>query len=434
MRSIRHTLLLGLLLGVSVIFAVAIQLVYFQARDEANALSDGQMKHLIDSLPVHVGKKAATEAIRTNFREDEMVIQIWDSAGDRIYLSHALEHLPQTKEGGFFNVETEHLPWRVYNTTRGDTIVQVAQLLKTRQDIVTAAATRTITPLALLFPLLAGLIWITVAQGLATVRRAAHDVRTREHGLLSPIYDDDLPKEIRPLTRAFNDLLIRLRQAMDAQGTFIADAAHELKTPLTALKLQMQLAEQADSDEERLAAFADLKKGLQRAVHLVNQLLTLARQDPRFYHHVRERIDFTNLTREVVAQFIPMSDAKNIDLGIKSSPSVHVMGSIEGLRTLLNNLIDNAIRYTPEGGRIDVAIMMRDGQVSLTVEDSGPGIPDTELARAADRFYRVPGTEPSGSGLGLSIVKQIAKAHKAGFTLVNLDPGLRTVITLAAAA
>jgi two-component system OmpR family sensor kinase len=429
MKSIRHTLLTWLLLGVSVVYAVAIQLVYFQARDEANALSDSQMKHLVDALPVHAPQTAPRGAPQPTWREDEMVIQIWDAAGSRIYLSHELQHLPVDKESGFFNVEAEDARWRVYNTTRGGTIVQVAQLLKTRQELVTAAAARTITPLLLLFPVLVALIWLIVVQRLASVKRAAEDVRTRELGLLSAIYDEDLPKEFRPLTRAFNELLIRLRQAMDAQGTFIADAAHELKTPLTALKLQMQIAEQAVNEEERLTAFTDLKKGLQRAIHLVNQLLTLARQDPRFYHHVRERIDLTSLTRSAVGEFVPMSAAKDIDLGIKSAVPAHIMGSIESLRTLLNNLLDNAIRYTPQGGRIDVSIQSHDGLVLLTVEDTGPGIPEAELTRAIDRFYRVPGTEPSGSGLGLSIVKQIVKAHKANIVLANALPGLHVSVT-----
>jgi two-component system OmpR family sensor kinase len=433
MKSIRHLLLFWLLLGVSAVFAVGVQLVYFQARHEANALSDSQMKQVVDSLPVHVGRLPTGGIHPDNYMEDDLVIQIWDAGGDRIYLSHQLPQLPEHKESGFFNVETSSGSWRIYNTTRGDTIIQVAQLLKVRQDLATAAARRTILPLAVLYPLLVALICITVVQGLSAVRRTANEVRTRELGLLSSIYDEDLPKEIRPLTRAFNDLLIRLRQAMDAQGAFIADAAHELKTPLTALKLQLQLAEQSVSEEERRAAFADLKKGLARAAHLVQQLLTLARQDPRFYHHVREKIDITALVREMVGEFIPMSEARQIDLGITFAASAHVMGSVESLRTLFNNLLDNAIRYTPQGGRIDVSIRSRPGQVTVAVEDTGPGIPDTDMGRAADRFYRVPGTGPSGSGLGLAIVKQIVKAHKAELVLVNAKPGLHARVTFEAA-
>jgi two-component system OmpR family sensor kinase len=432
MKSIRHMLLFWLLLGVSAVFAVGVQFVYFQARDEAYALSDSQMKHVVDSLPVHIGGSPAT-IHRDNYRDDDLVIQIWDAAGTRIYLSHALENLPENKESGFYNVDAGNARWRVYNTTRGATIIQVAQILKVRQDLAAAAANRTITPLAVLYPLLVALIWITVVQGLATVRRTAADVRTRELGLLASIYDEDLPKEIRPLTRAFNDLLIRLRQAMDAQAAFIADAAHELKTPLTALKLQLQIAEQSVSEPERRAAFADLKRGLERTVHLVHQLLTLARQDPRFYHHVREKVDITSLARSVVGELVPISDAKGIDLGITSAAPAHVMGSVESLRTLLTNLVDNAIRYTPQDGRIDVAIQSRAGQVLLTVQDTGPGIPEADLARAVDRFYRVPGTMPTGSGLGLAIVKQIVKAHKADFSLANGKPGLHVCITFAAA-
>ncbi|CAN5402126.1 ATP-binding protein [soil metagenome] len=432
MNSIRNTLLLWLLVGVSFCFAVAAELAYLQARDEANGLSDFQIRQVVDSIPVLSLSPNPTLLPKKPPAPDDILVQVWDSSGTRIYQSHEGDSFPEHTAPGFFNVDASGKTWRVYNAWRGNTIVQAAQDLASRQRLASHLAMKTIVPLFWLFPFLAALIWITVVQGLASVKRAASDVRARDADLLSPIYDDELPREMRPLTLAFNDLLARLRQAMNAQGAFIGDAAHELKTPLTALKLQMQIAEHAAGDEERLAAFADLKRGLERANHLVHQLLTLARQDPGTYHQKRERLELSALARHAVADFVPLAAAKQIDLGIKEQKLAEIMGNADALRIMLNNLLDNAIRYTPEGGRIDVSIASSEGGASITVEDNGPGIPESDLSRVIDRFYRVPGAASSGSGLGLSIVKQIAKAHKADITLFNLAPGLHVCVTFRA--
>jgi two-component system OmpR family sensor kinase len=256
-------------------------------------------------------------------------------------------------------------------------------------------------------------------------------VQSRDASSLPAIPDQELPREIQPLTHAFNDLLARLRLAITAQRAFIADAAHELKTPLTALKLQMQLAQRAKNDEDRRVAFADLAGGLERANHLVHQLLTLARQDPSAAEQdqVRERLDLSALARSVVTDFVPIANDKSIDLGVHAPQPVYVMGNVDSLRIMLNNLVDNALRYTPEGGQVDLSVQGDYRHVWVSVEDSGPGIPEKELSRVLDRFYRVPGTPSKGSGLGLAIVKQIALAHDAHVMLANRGRGLRACIT-----
>ncbi|MGZ3253438.1 MAG: ATP-binding protein, partial [Burkholderiaceae bacterium] len=360
---------------------------------------------------------------------DDMVVRMWDNTGFRIYQSHELINLPQTTELGFSDVDTDGTSWRVYNAKLGDTIVQVAQLSSARHQIAARVAMRTVAPLILLLPFFAVLIWVTVGRGLAAVKRAAAHVQSRDASSLASIPDDDLPREIQPLTHALNDLLSRLRLAIDAQGAFIADAAHELKTPLTALKLQIQLAERAHTEEERQAAFADLAKGLERATHLVHQLLTLARHEPNACPHNHERIDLVSLVQNVVADFIYISDSRKIDLGVTVEAPAYVQGNAEGLRTMLSNLIDNAIRYAPGGGRIDVVVKEKEGHATIVVKDNGPGIPEKELPRVIDRFYRVPGSPSNGSGLGLAIVKQIAAAHNADITLTNVTNGLHACVT-----
>jgi two-component system, OmpR family, sensor kinase len=224
---------------------------------------------------------------------------------------------------------------------------------------------------------------------------------------------------VQPLVLALNDLLGRLRAALERERAFMADAAHELRTPLTALYRQLGMLARASGEAEREAAMSTLSAGVQRSIHLVEQMLALARQEPRAdSQRVPVRLD--ELARAIVTELVPLADAGHIDLGVAAAQPATVAGDPDALRTLLRNLVDNAVRYTPAGGRVDVTVESRAGAARLTVSDDGPGIPPEERKRVFDRFYRRAGTAPSGSGLGLAIVKAIADAH--GATL-SLDAG-----------
>lgn len=429
MNSIRNTLLAWLLVGVSTAIGLAAAVVYYQARKEANALSDNQMKQLVASLPQSSGPIATIRNNETNMPED-YVVHIWDSTnGFRLYNSHSAVHLPQRDKLGFLDVHVDGTEWRIYNARLGETIVQVAQIASARHQLAAAVALRTIAPLILLLPFLAALIWITVGRSLSAIRQAAAHVQSRDASSLPAIPDNELPREIQPLTHAFNDLLSRLQQAITAQRAFIADAAHELKTPLTALKLQIQLAERAADNVERRLAFADLKGGLERATHLVHQLLTLARQDHGTSEQDFRTVDLVKLAHCSVADFVLIADDKQIDLGIKVEMPALIQGDAESLRIMLNNLVDNAIRYTPNGGLVDISVYAHQDNVCVMVEDTGPGIPEKELTRVLDRFYRLPGTPSKGSGLGLAIVKEIIDIHHATLHLSNKQQGLQALVS-----
>lgn len=431
MNSIRNTLLVWLMFGVLTAIGLAAAVVYERARREASELSDKQMMQLVASLPQPPGPVATTRTNETSQRDD-FVVQVWDSAnGFRLYNSHGIVNLPEPRLPGFHDQYVEGTAWRIYNTRLGETIVQVAQLASARHEVAAAVALRTVAPLILLLPFLALIIWIAVRRSLAAVKIVAAQVQSRDANALNDIPDYELPREIQPLTHAFNALLSRLRRASAAQGAFIADAAHEFKTPLTALKLQVQLAERASTDEERIQAFADLKGGLERTSHLVHQLLTHARQDPSVPRRVSDRIDLAEMARNVVADFAPIAADRRIDLGVKAGDpaTAYIHGNPESLRIMLNNLVDNAIRYTPSGGLVDITVRQRPGCVSVAVEDTGPGIPEAELTRVLDRFYRVPGTPSEGSGLGLAIVRQIARAHGADIRLRNAERGLHAEVS-----
>jgi two-component system, OmpR family, sensor kinase len=249
-------------------------------------------------------------------------------------------------------------------------------------------------------------------------------VKSRGVNELQPLPDQPLPDEVRPLVGALNDLLSRLGAALGRERAFMMDAAHELRTPLTALHLQMGALARAGTEAERLEATERLSAGVHRAIRLVEQLLSLSRQESRG-EPAKVEVSLDQLAREVVTEIIPVSDAKSIDLGISESQPARVIGDPDALRTLLRNLVDNAVRYTPPEGRVDVAVQ-RSGapeQAVLRVVDTGPGVPPEDRSRVFDRFYRRPGTSPPGSGLGLSIVKSIATAHGATVTLESGPAG-----------
>jgi two-component system, OmpR family, sensor kinase len=428
MKSIRHTLLLWLFAGLSSGIALAAALLYVQAREEANRIFDYQMRQLAASLPSQPFAAISPRRYEDPGMEREIVIQIWGENGIRIYQSHERPALPERAQLGFSNVGTSKGTWRVYSAQQGETVVQVAQPLSVRRELAADMALRTVAPLCILFPFLGLLVWVAVGKGLAPVKRVAADVQSRDVSTLSPVADAELPQEIRPLTHAFNDLLVRLDSAIDSQRAFIADAAHELRTPLTALKLRIQLAERAEDETSRAVAFTELKEGYERAIRMVQQLLTLARQEPGASARALRPVDMATLARTVIADLAPAADAKRIDLGLNADEAT-IEGDPDTLRILMNNLVDNAIRYTPEGGRVDVDIAADASTCKLTVRDTGPGIPEQEIGRVFDRFYRVAGTGVEGSGLGLAIVRQIADAHGAKVVLRNANPGLCAIVT-----
>jgi two-component system OmpR family sensor kinase len=305
--------------------------------------------------------------------------------------------------------------------------------MRARRDIAAATALRTAAPLLALLPLLAIVVWVAVSKGLAPLRRITRELQARDADALSPLGEADLPEETRPLVGATNALLQRLRRAIEAQRSFIADAAHELRTPLTALRLQAQIAARAQTDGERQSAFADLQRGLDRSTRLVEQLLTLARQEPGAREAPQERFDLAALARSVVSDLAVLAAARGIDLGITRSEPAFISGSPDAVRILLSNLVDNALRYAHAGGRVDLAAEALDGQASVIIEDTGPGVPAENLGNLFERFFRVPGQSMPGSGLGLAIVKKIADAHHAEVGLENTGTGLRVTVRFPAA-
>jgi two-component system OmpR family sensor kinase len=429
-HSIRATLLLWLAGGLTLAISLVAVALYLQARAEANQLFDYQMEQVATALPSRFLASVPPGEANPFEATPNVVIQIWDPTGVRVYFSHDYADLPQRAVLGFSTIEVHDQQWRVYSAQQGPTVVQIAQPMQVRSAMAARSALKTVAPLLLLVPFLGGLIWIAVGRGLAPIHEIAAQLAARDVGQLAPVSGVGLPDEIRPLTDAVNDLLARLDQAAGAQRIFIDDAAHELRTPLTALQLQVSLAERAADDGARKAAFDALHAGLARASRLVQQLLTLARHEPGAATHVWQRVDLAALAREAVGALAPAADARQIDLGFAGTQVVPVNADPDALRILISNLIDNALRASPVGGRIDVAVRGDGDTATLTVDDEGPGVPSEELTRVFDRFYRGSGAPSGGSGLGLAIVRRIADLHRAQVSLANTGKGLRASVAM----
>ncbi|MDB5808961.1 MAG: two-component sensor histidine kinase [Betaproteobacteria bacterium] len=424
MTSIRRRLLVWLLASLIVATLVAAFAVYTRARSEAATLFDYQLQLMAASFP-HEGMAQATAPPGTDITGtgDVVVVQIWDRNGAQLYWSRPGSPILRRLDLGFSTVATPHGEWRVFNTLIDGKVVQVSQPMRARAGLAAGLALRTMLPLLVLLPLLLGLTWITVSRGLTPLHKIAAALERRSEDALEPLPVERIPDEVTPLVTALNDLLGRLHIALDLQKSFIADAAHELRTPLTAVRLQIQVAEIARTDDERLAAFAQLKAGAERAGRLVQQLLTLARNEPGAAERPMAPVDITDVSRSAVAEHAPIAEAKGVELGLLAGPPVMANGDAAALRTLLTNLIDNAVHYTPGGGAVDVAVTVLHRHPCWIVTDTGPGIPHDERKRVFDRFYRRVAGGAEGSGLGLAIVQRIAQRHRASVELSDGDNG-----------
>jgi two-component system OmpR family sensor kinase len=443
-RSLRARLLAWLLGGVLFVGAAGGFIVYRNALAQADAFFDYHLRQtalLLRDQPVEYQLGAQLVPA-----DDDFVVQVWSLNGVRVYLSRPHASLPETTILGFATVKTREGRWRVFGVQAVSSVIQVAQPMSVREQRAVALALQTLKPFALLLPGLLLLVWFAVGQALEPLRRLTALLKTRQVDTLDPLPGTPLPDEVQPLVTALNELLARLGAAREHERAFMADAAHELRTPLTALHLQTGMLARATDEAERAAAMGTLAAGVQRAIRLVEQLLSLARQEPRA-DRPRVPVRLDELACEIVAELVPLADAGRIDLGVAAAQPLSIEADPDALRTLLRNLIDNAVRYTPAGGRVDVtveAVSAADaagatgeavggaavgaaaealGGARLTVSDDGPGIAPAERARVFDRFYRRAGTEPPGSGLGLAIVKAIADAHGATVQLADGPSG-----------
>ncbi|WP_420475995.1 sensor histidine kinase N-terminal domain-containing protein [Noviherbaspirillum sp. ST9] len=309
-------------------------------------------------------------------------------------------------------------------TERGTTtLVQVAETLDKRAQLANEIIKGVILPQFIILPVALALVWFALSRGLSPLAELQQRIRARRPDDLSPIESGQVPEEISPLVRSFNDMLGRLSQSIEMQKRFIADAAHQMKTPLAGMRMQSELALRETNLDEMHRSLEQLSKSSESATRLVNQLLALARaenQTPATKPLVP--LELSELARNVVQDWVQPSFTHRIDLGFEQpGHPIMVQGNPVMLRELLSNLIDNALRYTPEGGSVTVRVRANavEEQAILEIEDTGPGIPPSERSHVFERFYRILGSNAEGSGLGLSIVREIAQQHGATVDIFN---------------
>lgn len=354
--------------------------------------------------------------------------QVWSDSGKLLLHSPNTPEIPLTADGdGFSDKKIDDQFWRVftaYNPKAGVRTV-VAERYNTRNELGHRIAQDDLYIMLLTFPLSGLLIWIIIGKGLDSLDTVAKEVAGRAPHQLDPIDVADIPDEIRPLIDELNKLFNRLQAAFDREKRFAADAAHELKTPLAALKAQAQVALKTTDEHERKTALTNLISSVDRSTHTVQQLLTMSRVVPETSRiNDKSKVNLIKLTREVIASLVPDAIEKQIEIEFETKKQkIELQANFTALSILIRNLVDNAIRYTPSGGEVSVAIIDEKTQVTLSVIDDGPGIPESLRARVFERFFRVLGNKSPGSGLGLAIVQQIASLHDGVVKLLTPKSG-----------
>ena len=415
--SLRARLTGALLLSVLAFAALQAAVTYRTARAETEALFDAQMQRIALSLSGSLGAGALSDdapAADTPAAR-EMIIQIWRADGVMLYRSPQGRLLPPQTVIGFSDTVAGGEPYRIYALRTATQVVQVAQQTEARGRMAGQLALRAVLPVALLAPVLMLIVWWVVGRAIGPIERVRRQVAARRPDDLAPLPTAGLPAEVRPLVGEMNGLLTRLSAAWDALTHFTADAAHELRSPLAALRLQAQSLQRAPDDATRAIATERLLAGIDRATRLVEQLLALARQEGAARDAPRTPVDLVALAHAAADDARPEALRRAVALALDAPAPAMVQGQPEALAVLLRNLLDNALRHTPEGGQVRVQVVpaAQGAGPVLAVDDSGPGIAPEDRDRVLARFYRVPGTPGHGSGLGLAIVAAVAERHGA---------------------
>lgn len=434
--SLKQRLLALALTTVVVVWIVATVFTYFDAREEFNEILDAHLAQSTTLLVVQASQdldEIETEHAPLLHKYSRRVaFQVWE--GGRVLRLHSANAPAQplsVRDRGFSDSVIDGHRWRVFSTwdESGKNLIQVAERTEVREELARDIAGNLLKPLWFSLPLLAILLWVAVARGLRPLVRLTSEVERREPDNLAPLDAGAAPREVIPLIERLNRLFVRIDASLQNERRFTADAAHELRTPVAAIKAQAQVARAAANDAERIHALDNAILGCDRAAHLIDQLLTLARIDT-LGEEATEPCRLRSIAAEVVAAIAPTALGQGVRLELSEGDEAVVRGNPALLRILLRNLIDNAVRHTLPGTSVRIGVGYEQGRGCLSVSDNGPGIPEAERARVAERFYRPLGTRASGSGLGLSIVKRIADIHAASLQIAPQDDGTGLSVTV----
>ena len=380
---------------------------FFWALHEANELQDDLLEQ---TAALVLARQLSIDPIEPSGRapglQPRVVVELVQPVDEPTV--PGIGRLPAGLPDGLTTHAAEGRSWRMLltHTSDGRRII-VAQETERRDDIAQDSALAALVPLVVLLPVLLLLVRVVIRNTLRPVTEASRRLDRQGGNALANVPSGGMPDEVRPFVSSINALLGRLTEALEQQRRFVADAAHELRSPITALTVQAENLEHAEMSPEARKRFVPLREGLSRSRALLEQLLSLARVQARAATEAH-LVPLHEVVREVVPDLLAMAETRCVDLGVARLDAVLLLGGKVEVRTLVRNAVDNAVRYTPAGGRVDISVFAEDHQAVLRVDDSGPGIAPEQRERVFDAFYRLVGTQETGSGLGLSIVRSIA--------------------------
>lgn len=433
--SVQRRLSITLALAITVMAVVAGAFAFLAAYDEARELQDDVLRRIAQLVEAQRRATASTPLdMHVQGEEDDTRVIIQGLGGATAHRHHNEPGerlaLSATLPDGLRTLELDGEPYRVLvRTTATGERFAVMQDLRLRRELARYGALRTVLPFVLLVPVLLLVLSRLVRELFRPITTLAQEVDARDEHDLRPIPDAPVPAEVRPFVRAINRLLARVDEAMQGQRRFVADAAHELRSPLTALSLQAERLAASDLSASARERLLSLRQGIDRGRDLVEQLLTLERSRSA----TQARLQPLSLQagfRRVLEELMPLAESRRIDVGVQGEQDATLQAAGDALHALVRNLVDNAIRYTPEGGRVDLSVLVQAGRCGLRVADNGPGIAPEQRERIFEPFYRIPGNEQIGSGLGLAIVRGTAQAMGAQIVLEDTDKPHRSGLTV----
>ena len=431
MRSLRNQLTVWSVGLLTLVGLLAGGISYLLAQKGAGVFLDHQLRLVAGS----VDEGSQLPAMQTKFLgENEQqrlygfVIQV-SLPKEAVRSSRPDFELPVGKASGYSEQVYQGEKWRIYTIVYPDRTVQVSQADAVRRAIASDAAIFASLPIAGLLPL----CWVLVAFGVKRILKPLADVTLavtlRDARSLTPIAATGIPAEAAPLITEINSLLLRIKESIESQRHFVLDAAHELRTPLAALQLQIDNLSQSLSPEDMNVRINELRLGMQRASHIVAQLLKMARYEGES-ESIRSKLDLEELVKHCISALIPVAEKSGIDLGMVRDDKASILANADDLRILFGNLLDNAIHYTQDGGKVDVAVEVAGSKVVVSIVDNGCGIPEELLPRVFDRFFRASNHKAEGSGIGLAIVNAIAKRENAEIRLANRQDAKGIIVTV----
>jgi len=448
--SLRNFLLFSILLTMVLVGSVTVWGSYRASVHEVEELFDAQLSRTARVMlglalaEVNLGHmKEFTDRVKENslkvfdkqsieqeiyqqghFYELKLAYQVWDSYGNMLLRSVNAPLQPMSDlQQGYANRQFNQHNWRTFSLWDSSQTFQVitAEREDVRNDLVNKITLQMTWPFILILPIMGGLVWYFVSTGLSPLEQIASDIARRKSEQLGALEYDRIPTEIQPLVDELNHLFNSLSQSFDKERQFTSDAAHELRTPLAALKVHLQLMQSSDNDEDKQAALQAISEGVERAGHLVDQLLGLARLDPQAIRATQavQRVDLHELCVNQIAEIYPLANEKKQTLSLDAYENIFIEAYVYPIEAMLRNLLSNAVTYTPQGGEIMLEITRTAQFINLYLHDSGPGIPDEQRQQVLQRFRKVDGNTHSGSGIGLSIVRRVVELHHMKLELLT---------------